>query len=306
MTTPIDALATPSLRAFVRVAELGSVTKAARELHLSQPAVTIAVRKLEEELGTSLFIRTSRGVTLTKTGEALLARARDVLRTLRDARAEIDALEHEPRGTFSLGCHESLGAYFLPGFMTAFLAAHPGIELALVNANSREVERMVIERAIDVGLVVNPGSHPDAVVSPLFTDRVELLATPQLRRTKRDPRALLASVPLLYVPALRQVQYILGALDQAGATTGRHLPCSSLELVKSLALDGAGVAILPSRVATYRTSKGALAAIAPNLPAYDDTISLVRRVDTHVTSAARLLLDALAARGRELARGQAS
>lgn len=297
-----ESLSPAPLRYFVSIAELGSFTAASRALRISQPSLTVAIRKLEEELGTSLFVRTSRGVQLTSTGHALLRHARSIIRALTDARAEIEGLESEPRGRFTIGCHESLGAYFLPGFMAPFLAKHPAIELALWNGNSRDVQRAVIDRVVDVGIVVNADAHPDCVLSALFSDRVELIvAAPLLKLARRDPRSLLASHAFLYVPALRQVQYILGALEKDGLRAARHLPCSSMELAKSLVLDGTGVGILPRRVAGYRVPEGRLVPLDPALPAYDDTIMLVRRFDLHTTAAARLLLDALLEHGRAMA-----
>ena len=299
-----DALAPTALRYFLSIAEVGSFTAASRALRISQPSLTVAIQKLEEELGTSLFVRTSRGVQLTSTGHALLRTARSVVRALSDARTEIEGLESEPRGRFTLGCHESLGAYFLPGFMAPFLAQHPAVELALWNGNSRDVQRAVVDRAVDVGLVVNAEPHPDCVVQPLFVDRVELIVASDLRKTaRRDPLALLASHPLLYVPELRQVQYILGALAKDGVRAARQLPCSSMELVKSLVIDGTGVGILPRRVAGYRVPTGTLAPLSDSLPSYDDQIMLVRRFDLHTTAAARLLIDALLAHGRTMGGG---
>lgn len=296
-----DGLAPSALRYFVSIAESGSFTAASRALRVSQPSLTVAMRKLEEELGTSLFLRTSRGVRLTSTGSALLRHARQVMRALADARTEIEGLESEPRGRFTIGCHESLGAYFLPGFMAAFLARHPSIELALWNGNSRDVQQAVIDRVVDLGVVVNAEPQPDCVVQPLFSDRVEMIVAADLRKSaRRDPLSLLQTHPLLYVPALRQVQYLLGALEQAGIRAARHLPCSSMELVKSLVVDGAGVGILPRRVASYRVPAARLVALSDELPVYDDGIALVRRFDLHTTAAARLLLDAIRDHGRAM------
>jgi len=299
-----DGLAPSALRYFVSIAESGSFTAASRALHVSQPSLTVSMRKLEEELGTSLFLRTSRGVRLTSTGSALLRHARQVMRALADARTEIEGLESEPRGRFTIGCHESLGAYFLPGFMAAFLERHPAIELALWNGNSRDVQQAVIDRVVDLGVVVNAAPHPDCVVQSLFSDRVEMIVAADLRKSaRRAPLTLLETHPLLYVPALRQVQYLLGALDQSGLRAARHLPCSSMELVKSLVIDGAGVGILPRRVASHRVTAGRLLALSEDLPGYDDAISLVRRFDLHTTAAARLLLDAIREHGRAMETG---
>ncbi len=289
------------LRYFLAIAEEGSFTGGARSLGMSQPALTAAIQELERDLDTTLFVRTARGVTLTRTGEALVGHARGLVRSAAELRSAIHDLEHEPRGRFTLGCHESLGAYFLPGFLTRFFEAQPRIEVALWNGNSRDVHTAVVERRIDVGIVVNPSPHPDVVIVPLFTDRVGLIASGRLRdRRKKDPLRLLDEVPLLYVPVLSQVQWILARLPE-GTVARRHLPCSSMELVKSLVVDGAGIGILPRRVAAHGVPEGTLVDLTPDAPAFEDTIALVRRADLHETKATRIFLDALKARGKELA-----
>ena len=296
-----DVLVPSAIRVFAAVAEHQGVTAASRALGLSQPAVTAAIHKLEVELETTLLVRTSRGVTLTATGESLLKHARGLERAAIEARREIGGLEHEPRGRFTIGCHESLGAYFLPPLFAHFFVEHPAIDLVLSNANSREVERSVIERRVDFGIVVNPEGHPESVVTPLFVDQVAIVAHRSLLRGRRA-EALIGEHALVYVPALRQTQFILGTLDQASIKPRRAVPCVSLELVKSLVLDRAGLGILPLRVARYHTPKDTVRVVSRELPSFADRIALVRRADLHVTAAARMVLDAFAARGRELTR----
>ena len=295
-----DALVPSALRVFVAVAEHGGVTAASRALGLSQPAVSTAIRKLEGELETTLLVRTRRGVRPTVTGQTLLEHARALQRAATDVRREIAGLEHEPRGRFTVGCHESLAAYLLPPLFAALFDAHPGIDLALANANSRDVERAVVERKIDFGIVVNPEGHAETVVTPLFEDRVAIVAHRALAKRGTASAGLVASQPLFHVPALRQTQFILGALEQSGRRPARLVPCASLELVKSLVVDRAGIGILPLRVAQHHVAKGTVALASRELPAYDDRIALVRRADLHVTTAARLVLDAFLARGKTL------
>lgn len=295
-----EPLVSAPLSYFVAVAEHGSVTAAAKAMHISQPSLSVAVKKLEEEVGAQLLHRSRRGVTLTRAGELLLSRARQAQQVLGAARDELRALETEPRGRFVLGCHESLGTYVLPGFMGRFLGRHPGIELRLMNANSREVEQAIVERRVDVGLVVNPARHPDCVVQPLFEDTVTFLVASALRRRRKRPQDLLSSHPLLHVPELHQTRQLLDALRNAGIEVQRQIACSSMELVKSLVLDGAGVGVLPYRVATHGVAAGRLLPLARGLPVYGDRITLVRRADLPKTAGARALLDSLLAHGRSL------
>jgi DNA-binding transcriptional LysR family regulator len=287
-----DELVPTSLRYFLAIAEHGSLTAAARALPLSQPALTASMQALEESLGTTLFVRTSRGVVLTATGHELVKHARALVQKSGELRQAMSDLEHEPKGSFSIGCHESLGAYFLPGFMPNFFAAHPNIALSLWNGNSREVMAAVVERRVDVGIVVNPEPHPECVIVPLFEDHVELLVL--TKQLNEDVSAL----PLLYVPVLTQTQWVLSRLP---SSPRRHLTCSSMELVKSLVVDGAGVGILPRRVAEHGLSPSTLSPV-PGTPRFEDRVALVRRVDMHETRAARVLLDALRDRGKALKR----
>lgn len=288
-----DPLLPQPLRYFLAIAEHGSFTAAARALGMSQPALTAAMRGLEEELSTTLFLRTARGARLTATGEALVLHARGLSQRASELRHAISDLEGAPRGRFVLGCHESLGTYFLPGLLRRFLGAHPKIQVALWNGNSRDVAAAIVARKVDLGIVVNPEPHPDLVIVPLFTDRVELLWRRSLARRPPPP-----SLPLLYVPELLQTQWILRQLP-AALRERPHLSCSSMELVKSLVVDGAGLGILPRRVARHGVPDGALVPLA-GAPGFDDQIALVRRADLHETRAARLLLDALKAHGKEL------
>ena len=288
-----------ALAHFVAVVEHGSFTAAARSRHVSQPSLSVAVRKLEERLGTPLLHRHARGVEVTRAGAILLERARQAHSALEAAGDEIAALHSEPRGRYRLGCHESLGTYFLPGFMGPFLARHPAIDLTLFNANSAQVEAAIVAREIDLGLVVNPGRHPDTIVRPLFDDQVLFVASAKVSRARADDAEALQSLPLLHVPAIRQTGHLLDRLRQEGLEPRRPIACSSMALVKSLVLDGTGIGILPWRVASHGVPRGRLRAL--DLPRYDDTIALVWRADAPNTAAMGELRDAIRRQGEALA-----
>src|SRR5580658_5517175 len=119
------------LRYLQTIAQCGSLTKAARLLHTSQPTLSVAIQHLEEHYKTTLLLRDRSGVSLTQTGQVLLRHAEEVFALLERAEQSILGLETEDAGSFILGCHESLGAYFLPTFMRRFLEEAPRISLSL-------------------------------------------------------------------------------------------------------------------------------------------------------------------------------
>lgn len=315
------------LRYFAAIAETGSMTAAARALHVSQPTITVAMQNLEEELKSQLLLRERSGVRLTVTGEELLRHAHDVFAMLDRATARIRGLESEDEGTYVLGCHESLGAYFLPTFMAAFLRQHPGIELLLANESSASVRDSVLERRTHFGLVVNPHPHPDLVIVELFHDAMDVMVAEDAPPPSRPLGALMAEVvategdraswvdsadpafiaakhrllsgPLIYAGRVTQCRELVDILAGQGLLSTRKLVCGDLELVKSLALAGIGPALLPRRVAAYG-HEGKLVRLHLRLPFIPDTICLLYRADMHRTKAAMRVKDALVSWGKRL------
>lgn len=290
------------LRYFQKVAHCGSLTKAARELGVSQPALTVAVRNLEERLGTTLVIRGRSGVTVTATGAALLVHAAEIFAAIERAEQDLAGLQGDEVGRFTLGCHESLAAYFLPGFMPPFLKRAPRVELSLWNGTSRNVQDAVLKRDVHFGLVVNPAPYPDLVIVPLFHDAVDILCHRDMAgavRSLDDALLLIRTGPLLHAGRVSQSQDILERLAAINALPQRTLSCGDLELVKSLALAGVGVAVLPRRVAAYH-HEGALVRLHAELPSFPDVISLLYRADLHRTRAAMLLKNELVEYGKTL------
>ncbi len=311
------------LRYFREIVRLGSMTAAARALSVSQPRLSVAVRQLEEHYESKLLLRHRGGVSPTETGLALLQHIEELFTVLDRARARISGLEQELVGRFVLGCHESLGAYFLPNFMPALLRDAPGVNLTLHNASSARVRQAVIEREVHFGLVVNPRPHPELVMTRLFTDAVDFFVAdhdpvvdvalppaPELYAefyaddhcaTLEAARARerLRRGPLIFAGRVQQCKELLDSLSERDIVPGRLLSCGDFELVKSLALAGVGVAILPRRIAAYNLP-GRLRRLHGGLPFFPDEIVLLYRADQPKTRAARWVKDALLRSGREM------
>lgn len=292
------------LRYFQITARSKSMSAAARELGISQPTLTVAIRQLEKHLRTTLFLRERNGVRLTSTGEILLRHAANVLALVEHAEQDVRGLESDEVGSFVIGCHESLGSYFLPGFMASFLREAPRIELTLWNGPSAAVTEAIIDRRVNFGLVVNVRPHPDLVITPLFEDAVDFfVAAPPVGEAPvtqlADAYQRLREWPLIYSSRLLQTQDLLEQLAAQKVVPSRMLSCGDLELVKSLSLAGIGIGVLPQRVAAYG-QEGRLRRLHPSLPSYPDTIALVYRGDGHRTRAALRLKEALVRSGRSL------
>jgi DNA-binding transcriptional LysR family regulator len=288
------------LRYLQAVAHSGRISEAARQLGLSQPALSISLRKLEQEMGVVLFDRDHRGVHLTASGRELLDAVGQATSLLERGRERIAGLENEPLGRFVIGCPHVLGSYFLPGFAAGFLDQHPKIDLVVWCGPSRQVEARVLAREVQFGLVTHPLSHPDLVLLELYRDEVALMTADPVPPGWAQAIAALRRRPLLYVPHVPQAMEIIDSLGARGLLPERRLEIGDVQLVRELTQAGVGTGILPRRVAAHG-QPDRLRVVHPRLPTVADTIRLVYRADMHRTRAATLLKDAIAAHGRSMA-----
>ena len=292
------------LRYFLAVAEHGSISAAARAVQARQPTLSVAIKNLEEDLNATLFHRDSRGVSLTASGRVLRDAAQEVFETLGRVRQRVSGLETEDVGEFVIGCNEALGAYFLPEFMLDFLRTAPQIQLRLWNGSSSAVRDAVLDRKVDFGLSVNPEPHDDLVMVKLYRDGIELFVSSKEPVINNRMQALVRvrKGPLIAATRVRQVQDLIARFKADNVMPDRYLDCGDLQLVRSLAVAGLGVALLPRRVAADGDPT-LLRRLHPELPGFPDTIYLLYRADLHRTQAALKLKDALVEYGRSLQTG---
>lgn len=166
------------LRYFVAVAEEGSVTRAALQLGMSQPALSQQVRLLEQELGTSLFERSRRGVALTDAGAALLPHARQLLAQFREARLAVSELSGFQSGQLTVGVVQSVNIALMPQVVASFRERYPKVALKVLELASDRVTLELLRGNLDVGIGFI-WDHAEGVVSePLFREQLLLVVPP--------------------------------------------------------------------------------------------------------------------------------
>ncbi|CAD6549124.1 HTH-type transcriptional regulator GltC [Paraburkholderia hiiakae] len=207
------------LRAFVTVAREGNLTRAATHLHLTQPAVSLQIKHLQEQLGVSLFTRTSHGLTLTRDGQALLPHAERALAAAGDVQRAAAALRHEVRGRLRIGTILDPAFLRLGGFLRQLVETWPQIETALRHGMSGWVLDQVRSRELDVGYYIGqPTPAPDtfhAITLTRFQYRVLAPAGWKERvKDARDWRAL-AALPWIWTPPASAHNRLLTTLFEA-------------------------------------------------------------------------------------------
>ena len=163
------------LRYFMEVVEAKSFTKAAERVHVAQPALGFQVRKLEDELGSPLLVRHSRGVEPTEAGLALLKHAHVILRQVELARQEVVDLAGPPRGSLSLGITPTASALMATRIVQDCTTAYPGIALTLVEGLSEDVMKWLDEGRIDLGFTYNPQVVKGIETHPLLIEDLFLV-----------------------------------------------------------------------------------------------------------------------------------
>lgn len=148
------------LHHLVLVAELGTLTAAARRAHLSQPALTASIQRLEEQLGAQLFLRGRGGATLTAAGEALLPRALAALAAVDEGRRAVAEVMGLEAGEVRLGAGATVCTYLLPPILKRFRAQHPGIRFRLLEVTTEEAQDGLRSGHLDLGIVAHPEAEP--------------------------------------------------------------------------------------------------------------------------------------------------
>jgi DNA-binding transcriptional LysR family regulator len=144
----------------VEVARLGSFTKAAEQLLRTQPAVSVQVRKLEEELGSPLFDRAKRKPVLTEGGKVLLVSATELLEKIDGLKNLVDGSAESPTGTLTIASNASLITVFLPEVLRDFHRRYPGVRFRLLNLTAKGIARAIEEGEADIGLGFLVEGHP--------------------------------------------------------------------------------------------------------------------------------------------------
>jgi LysR family transcriptional activator of glutamate synthase operon len=279
------------LRSVEAVARHRHFTRAAQELHLAQSALSHQIRRLEEELGTPLFERTSRRVNPTEAGEAIAARARRVLAEVDGARAEVDELRGVLRGRIWIGALMPAGDVDVPGLLARFSQAHPGVEVALREGIAADMLGRLATDELDVAFCLLAGEIPDELgVERLSHDEVVAAFAPGRAPPARHVNV--ADLGRQAIIAPRRGSAITSVLEELFAAAGRPLRLA-LEsgdpfLLRALAARGFATAILPRSLTALQ---GPAIEVRSLVPVVDLPVALVWRRERNAPPAARTFID---------------
>jgi len=281
------------LRHFIAVVDHGGFTAAAANVHVSQPALSMAVRDLEAELGTALFVRQGRLTQLTSAGEALLGPARQVIRDLETGRAAVEAVMGVESGTLTMACLPTLVADPVAPLVGAFRRLHPGVRIDLAAPeDTAELLALVMSGAAELGVTEAHDIPPALTAHPMGRQSLVLILPPGTDHDDGAPLALadLAGTPFVVAPpgtsTFRLLQEGFASAGVGGAPTVAVVTAQR-DAILPLVVAGAGAALVPPTLALAAVAQGAVT--ARPVPEIAREIALVHRAGEVSPAAGRFI-----------------
>ncbi len=255
------------LRSFYEVVREQSFTRAADKLFLTQPAISLQIKALEDELDEILLERNRRQLRLTPAGEILFAHTKAVLSRLEKAHDDIAALKQVLRGRLAIGTSDTNCTYVLPNVLAEFRARYPAVELDIRNRMSPEVGNLVLNNEVEFGLTTLPVKHRDLVSESLFEQRDVLICPPNhaLGKRRRIGLKQLAEYPFLALERGSTSRQLLDEVfQQQGLTLQVEMTLGGIEIIKRYVEIGLGIALVPAVAVEAEVAAGKVCAIRVN------------------------------------------
>lgn len=251
------------MQIFESVARLLSYSRAAEELHLTQPAVSMQLRQLEDTVGLPLLEQVGKRIQLTEAGEELHHHCKVVARQLRETREAMDSLRKGVRGRLDIAII-STAKYFMPMLLARFCKAHPDVQLRLAVGNRERILEQLADNEVDMVIMGRPPAEV-TVCSVPFARNPHVFVAPPEHRFARAKRLLLARVaeePLILREKGSGTRQVLERLfaEHALKIHGR-MEMSSNEIIKQAVIAGMGISLLSQHTVKLELETGRLVAL---------------------------------------------
>ena len=170
---------TRHLTYFVTLAKTKNFTRAAEILHIAQPALSVAIKKFEQQLDLLLFHRHERNVMLTDEGQVLLGHAKIILQQINDAKIAMEELKGLEKGEVRVGIPSMLGSYYFPEILMGFKSLYPNLKLTVVEAGTQSIRKMLIDGELDLGIIHNEKVPSSLAVEHIITSQMVAVVSEQ-------------------------------------------------------------------------------------------------------------------------------
>ena len=232
---------------FEAVIRLGNITRAAEEAHLSQPAVSIQIKRFEEAIGHALIENTGRPVRPTEAGRIVLSRGRAILREMASLEADLDSMKGLKTGQLRISAVTTVN-YFVPPLLRSFCDRFPGIKVVLDVANRKEMLRQLTENEVDLGIMGQPPEDLALDATPFLDNPLIIVAPgnhPLARRRTPIPLSRLAEEPFLMREPGSGTRHVMERVfDERGIKVKTSVEVSGAAALNQSVQAGLGLALM--------------------------------------------------------------
>ena len=262
---------------FYEVAKAGNISRAAKELYISQPAISKSISKLEDSLGLSLFTRSSRGVQLTCEGEILFEHVREAFETLSRGEQELKRIQEFDIGHLRIGVSNTLCKYILLPYLKTFVDQYPHMRVTIESQATAQTLARLEQQKSDLGLVAEPSVKKDLSFIPVMDIQDIFVATPSylenlyLREGRGTPLFETGNIMLLDASNMTR-RYVDEYMSQNNIYPRQILEVTTMDLLIEFAKIGLGIGCVIKELVQKELESGVLAEIPLDIPIHRRTI----------------------------------
>ncbi len=284
---------------FQKAGRLRSITKAAGELHVSQPSVTVAIRKLEEELGVPLLDRSQKQIALTPEGRVCLRRTDEIFARIRDLVSEMNDYRSARKGIIKIGTTPVIGAYFFPAALARFRKMHPRVRVVAIEEGSLSLRKRLERGELDLTMMIISQTSPHLETVPVASGQllVCLSRDNPLSKLERIPFSRLRNEPfIMFREDTYSRKMILDECARNGFSPRIVFSSSQIETVMGMVGHGVGISFLLDTIVTKYPEVAGRPLSKPLLL----EAGLAWSRDRYLSKAARLLMDSFLESPRDM------
>ena len=281
------------LEVFTAVADEKSFSRAGQKLGRTQPAISSAVKILENELGERLFDRMGKSIRLTAAGELLADYAKRLLRLRDEAAQAVGELRGLGRGTLRLGANETTCLYLLPEVLAAFKQAYPQVQVDIHRAITRSITERIMDGSLDFGIVTLPVKHARLEVLTIHHDELALVVGPvhPLASRRSVKMSELCEEPfILHRVGTTTRERLVKHFNEGGVKLKVTMELASIETIKRFVSIGMGISIVPRLCIAREIEEGSLRALTIRDARFRRQLGLIYNKDRHQSQAALAFL----------------
>ena len=278
------------LEYFQMASRLKNITRAAERLNVSQPNITVAIKKLESELGIKLFDRSQKQLSLTPEGNIFLNRIELALRSIQDAVLEVNDYKQLQKGTIKIGIPSMIGAYLFPKIFSSFQQLYPHLDIYLYEEGSMTIREQLERDDLDFGIVIISDASASLQLLPMSRNQIVACIPEKHPLAKKNSISIndVANADLIMLKEgsfLRQL--VLSKIKRANIMPEIVLESNQIETVKGLIASNVGIAFLLDFIVKGAPS---IKAVPFDDPLFVD-LGLAWKKDRYISNAAQSFID---------------